>query len=510
MQQKDPGIKILRLEMQDICKKFGATTALSSVSLRVHGGEAHALIGENGAGKSTLMKILSGALLPDKGHILLDGHPFRPADPMAARKAGIAMIYQELSLAPHLSVSANIMLGIEPERHGLLDQRSINSTAAIILKRLKREDISPDAIVGRLPPASRQLVEIARALATGCRVMILDEPTSSLGSKDAGRLFNLLAELKKTGIAIVYISHFLEEIRQVADSFTVLRDGSNAGSDKMAGTQNDEIVHLMIGRKISQLYPHSSRRRLEPVLELEGIAGGRDSTAKPIEATLTLYRGEITGIAGLVGSGRTELMRIIFGLDKIRSGKIKIGSLEGYAPPARRWQQGIGMMSEDRKNEGLAVNMSVADNLCLSRLDLLGSHGLIYPKRQASAAKKWIEKMQIRCNNPYQVVTGLSGGNQQKLALARLLFHDVDILLLDEPTRGIDVASKAQIYSLINELATGSAGRPKAVLIISSYLPELLGICDRIAVMRRGRLEPARQASELEEHQLMLEATGTE
>lgn len=498
---------IPRLEMQGICKKFGATSALNGVNLRVNAGETHALIGENGAGKSTLVKILSGALPPDEGRILLDGHSFKPADPMTARKAGIAMIYQELSLAPHLSVSANIMLGIEPVRGGLIDGRSINSTTAAILTRLRREDISPDAKVGRLPPASQQLVEIARALATGCRVMILDEPTSSLGREDAARLFNLLDELKKTGIAIVYISHFLEEIRQVADSYTVLRDGCKAGSGKMAGTKNDEIIRLMIGRKIDQLYPHSPRQRLEPVLELEGVSG----IDKPSDAALTLYRGEILGIAGLVGSGRTELMRAIFGLDRIRSGKIKIGSLEGFAPPARRWQQGAGMTSEDRKNEGLAVNMSIADNMSLSRLESLGPHGLVFPKRQAKAVQKWIQKMQIRCNSLDQAVSDLSGGNQQKLALARLLFHDVDILLLDEPTRGIDVASKAQIYSLIDELASGSAGsgRPKAILIISSYLPELLGICDRIAVMRRGRLGPARPASELDQHKVMLEATGT-
>ena len=502
------GNNVPRHEMRGKSKSFGATPALDKVSLNVRAGEVHALIGENGAGKSTLMKILAGAISPDEGQILLDGRAFSPPNPMSARKAGIAMIYQELSLAPHLSVAANIMLGIEPSRRGLLDRRAMDRASTIIMQRLKRGDIPPGATVGRLPPASRQLVEIARSLATGCRLMILDEPTSSLGSEDASRLFSLLQELKGAGLAIVYISHFLEEIRQVADTFTVLRDGANAGAGSMAQASNDEIIRLMIGRQISTLYPRSPRKKLEPLLELAGLSG----VDKPSGATLTLHRGEILGIAGLVGSGRTEMMRAIFGLDRVRSGTIRIGVCEGYATPEQRWRQGAGMLSEDRKNEGLASGMSVADNLCLPRLEILGPRGLVFPGRQEAQACKWISRMHIRCRGPSQPVASLSGGNQQKVALARLLYHDADLLLLDEPTRGIDVASKAQIYELIDALAAGTAGagRPKAILIVSSYLPELLGICDRIAIMRRGRLGPARNAAALTDRQVMLEATGSE
>lgn len=497
-----------RLEMRDIRKIFAVTPALDNVNLKVFSGETHALIGENGAGKSTLMKILSGAESPDQGTILLDGVPFSPTNPMQARRAGIAMIYQELSLAPHLSIEANIMLGIEPLRFGMLDHKTIRAKTTDILQKLNRLDLPPQAIVGHLPPAAQQLVEIARSLATGCRVLILDEPTSSLGREDIERLFSLINDLKRTGIAIIYISHFLEEIRRVADNFTVLRDGHNAGSGAIANTPIDGIIRLMIGENISRFYPRSQRKSLEPILQLNDLSG----FGKPTSAGLKLYRGEVLGIAGLVGSGRTELMRVIFGLDKIRSGKIKVGVYEGFAAPDKRWQQGVGMLSEDRKNEGLSTKMSVADNLTLSRLTRLGPAGAIMPGRQSAAAKVWIDKLQIRCNTPQEPVANLSGGNQQKIALARLLYHDVDILLLDEPTRGIDVASKAQIYRLIDELAVGSPGnsRPKAILIISSYLPELLGICDRIAVMRRGVLGAARRVTELDEHRLMLEATGTE
>jgi ribose transport system ATP-binding protein len=494
--------------MRGIRKSFASTVALSGVSLKVQSGETHALIGENGAGKSTLMKILAGAETADEGEILLDGRLFKPETPMKARAAGIAMIYQELSFAPHLSVEANIILGIEPTRLFLLDQRAIRSKAREILRKLNREDIKPDAIVGRLPPSSQQLVEIARSLATGCRVLILDEPTSSLGREDAERLFTLLADLKQEGLAIVYISHFLEEVRRVADTFTVLRDGRKAGSGHTADTTMDEIIRLMIGEKIARLYPRFSRKPQEAVLALSNIAG----INKPNSVSLTLYRGEVLGIAGLVGSGRTELIRAIFGLDEIKSGRIKLGIWEGFANPERRWRQGAGMLSENRKNEGLSAKMNVADNLTLTRLENLGPFGIIMPARQLAAARKWIEKLQIRCAGPWQQAAHLSGGNQQKTALARLLYHDTDVLLLDEPTRGIDVASKAQIYRLIDELASGvlSPGRPKAILMVSSYLPELLGICDRIAVMRRGILGPARPVAGLDEHRLMLEATGTE
>jgi ribose transport system ATP-binding protein len=490
--------------MRGIRKSFGATVALDGVDLAVGQGEVCALVGQNGAGKSTLMGILSGAIQPDAGEIRLDGSPFRPKSPLDARHAGVAMIYQELSLAPHLSVMENIVLGMEPTRRGLLQWDRVRETARRVLSQLQHRDIALEAAVSSLSVAEQQLVEIARSLAVGCRVLVLDEPTSSLAREDVRRLFGLLARLREQGHAIVYISHFIEEVKQVADRFVVLRDGRNAGEGDTASVPPERIVGMMVGRTVEDLYPRTPRERREPILELEGFGPG--------SASLTLHRGEVFGIAGLLGAGRTRLLRGVFGLEPVREGLVKLAAFSGMHPPARRWRQGMGMLSEDRKGEGLALGLSVSDNLTLSRLQALGPGPLVLPSRREAAARRWIDRLGIRCATVGQPVVELSGGNQQKVALARLLHHDVDVLVLDEPTRGIDVASKAQIYELIADLVSPSAGtgRPaKAVLMVSSYFPELLGLCDRIAVMCRGSLGPARPASELDEHRLILEATGS-
>jgi ribose transport system ATP-binding protein len=323
------------------------------------------------------------------------------------------------------------------------------------------------------------------------------------------RLFELIARLKTMGHAIVYISHFLEEVKRVADWITVLRDGRSVGGGPAGETSVEQIVALMVGRQIQDLYPRSPRTPGEPVLEIGDLAG----VLKPESASLTLHRGEVLGIAGLVGAGRTELLRAVFGLDPVRRGTIKLGAYLGPASPVRRWAQGAGLLSEDRKGEGLALSLSVADNVTLSRLKGFGPPGIVLPSRQASAVQRWIGQLRIRCRGPWQPVQDLSGGNQQKVALVRLLQHDVDVLLLDEPTRGIDVGSKALIYRLIDELVSkpAQAGRPpRAILMVSSYLPELMGVCDRIAVMCRGRLGPAKPVAEVSEEDLMLQATGQE
>ena len=497
------------LEMRGIRKSFNATHALAGVDFTVHSGEVHALVGENGAGKSTLMKILSGAETPDEGEIFLDGLPYRPSTPLEARRRGVGMIYQELSLADHLTVEENIILGLEPVRWGCVRLGEARRITLEALATLGHPDIPPDIPVRRLTIAERQLVEIGRAIASGCRMLVFDEPTSSLARKDVRRLFQLIGLLKQQGRAVVYISHFLEEVREVADCFTVLRDGQTAGSGKTASTSIPDIVTMMIGRRIEQLYPRSRHKTGDTVLAAADLAGAE----KPLSASFTLRRGEVLGIAGLVGSGRTELMRALFSLDKVRRGEIRIGAYSGPASPARRLAQGVGLLSEDRKGEGLAASLSIADNMTLSKLGGMGPAGLVLPRRQSGAAGRWIEALGIRCLGPGQRVASLSGGNQQKVALARLLHHDVDIFLLDEPTKGIDVASKAQIYELIDGLARGSEKedrQPRAVLMVSSYLPELLGVCDRIAVMCRGVLRPPRDVAEWNEHKLLMEATGQE
>jgi ribose transport system ATP-binding protein len=497
-----PGVP--RLEMHGIAKRFGATIALAGVDLDVGAGEVCGLVGENGAGKSTLMAFLAGAIRADAGTMALDGRPFAPATPIVARRAGVAMIYQELSLAPDLSVAENITLGVEPARFGIVDRARTRRLAVDALTELGRPDLDPDSLVHTLSVADQQLVEIARAIAVGSRVLVLDEPTSSLGRRDVERLFALIRRLRTQGHTVVYISHFIDEVREVCDRIVVLRDGRVAGGGN-ASLGPDEIVRLMVGREVGELFPRTPRAPGEPVLQVHAL--------EPGSATFTLHRGEILGIAGLVGAGRTELLRGIFGLDAVRSGQIRVGALSGHAAPNQRWRQGLGFVSEDRKAEGVALGLDVADNLTLTRLDGFGPGPVVLPARQRSAAASWIARLAIKCSGPTQAVGELSGGNQQKVALGRLLQHDVEVLLLDEPTRGIDVASKAQIYQSLDALVSSAqtGGRPaRGVLLVSSQLPELLGLCDRIAVMHRGRLGEPRPVEEWDEHRLMLAATGAE
>jgi len=495
-------------EMRRVRKAFGGTVALDGVDLAVRGGEVCALVGQNGAGKSTLMSILAGATAPDAGSMTLNGAPYAPRDPREARKAGVAMIYQELSLASHLSVMDNIALGLEPARQGVLGafgvvhRDEVRRSARAALDQLGHSEIPVDAPVGELAPAAQQLVEIARALAFGCRVLVLDEPTSSLAHGDVRKLFEIIGRLKQQGLAVVYISHFIEEVTQVSDRFVVLRDGRNAGEGVTSQAGGDHIVSLMVGRPLDDLYPRGPRVLGEPLLQLEKLEPDRLS---PV--SFALRRGEIFGIAGLLGAGRTRLLRGLFALDAVLSGSVKLGLHCGPSTPAAWWQHGMGMLSEDRTGEGLATNLNIADNMTMTRLEGPAHGFFVSPARQEKSVRQWMDRLGIRASSPRQEVGRLSGGNQQKVALARLLHHEVDVLVLDEPTRGIDVASKAQIYKLIDELVSGPP--QKAVLIVSSYFPELLALCDRIAVMSRGHLGEPRPAAEWTEHALVLEASAT-
>jgi ribose transport system ATP-binding protein len=485
-----------RLRLSGIRKRFGATVALDGVTLEVAPGEVHALVGENGAGKSTLMKILSGIHAPDEGSMELDGAPYAPAAPHDARQTGVVMVNQELAIAPHLTVAENLVLGAEPARGGLLRPAEERRLALDALTQLGRPDLPLHVPAGSLSVAEQQLIEIGRAIVLGCRVLVLDEPTSSLTRADVEKLFALIRRLRSQGQSIIYISHFLEEVSALSDRYTVLRDGRSVATGRTAETNMAAVAQLMVGRAVDELYTRTTRTPGSPVLEVKDLAG----PVKPVSASLTLRRGEVLGLAGLVGAGRSELLRTIFALDEVRAGTVGVGVHTGPASPLLRWRQGLGLLSEDRKTEGLALNLSLEHNLTLPRLDWR-----ISPAALAAETSDWIGRLGVRCAGPHQAIGSLSGGNQQKIALGRLLRNGAEVLLLDEPTRGVDIGAKQNIYRLIDELACAG----KAVLMVSSYLPELLGTCDRIAVMCRGVLSPARPATDWNEHSIMLAATGT-
>jgi ribose transport system ATP-binding protein len=490
------------LEMHGISKRFGATQALLNVDVAANGGEVLALVGENGAGKSTLMKILAGAHRADQGSMRLAGEEYAPRGPHDARACGVAMIYQELNLAPHLSVEDNIMLGREEHHAGWVRHAAQRRRVREALDLLGHRDLRPDTKVGELSNAARQLVEIARALVGQSRVIVFDEPTSSLTQADMRHLFGIVRKLKEKGLAIIYISHFLEEVREVCDRYTVLRDGATVGSGSLADATEAQIVTLMVGRDVDELFPQVPHTPGDEILAIEGLSGPRS----PRDVTLHLRRGEILGVAGLVGAGRTELLRCLFGLDPVRSGAVTIaGARPGHTPHARI-AAGLGLVSEDRKGEGLALVRSINDNLTLSALGRYATAGWLNLRRREQAVRSWMGEMQVKARSPEQPVGELSGGNQQKVALARVLHQGADILLLDEPTRGVDVGTKAEIYRMLGEQA--AAG--KSIVFVSSYLPELLAICDRVAVMSRGRLREVRPTAEWTEETVMACAVAGE
>jgi len=478
------------LRLLSITRRFGATVALDGAALELRKGEVHALLGENGAGKSTLLSIVGGLLRPDGGSMELEGAAYAPRSPRDARAAGIALIHQELSLFPHLTVAENVLVGQEPTRRGLLDGSEMRRRTREVLAEFGHPEIDPDARVARLPIGARQVVEIARAMAARARVVLMDEPTSSLPRGDVERLFAVVRRLAERGVAVLYISHFLEETRAVAQAFTVLRDGRTVATGSLADVGNDELIARMVGRTVSDLFPERPRGAREVVLEVRGLA----RPPALVQASLTLRRGEVLGIFGLMGSGRTEMVRALFGLDRPAAGEVQISGRGARLAeaPSSRLRQGLGYLSEDRKGEGLALPLSVADNVTLARLSSCSRSFVLQPERQARQAQERADELHVRMRGPQQPVRTLSGGNQQKVAFARLVHQDAEVLLLDEPTRGVDVASRVEIYAAVAR----AASQGKAVLLVSSYLPELFGVCDRIAVMSRGRLSPARPVEE--------------
>jgi ABC-type sugar transport system ATPase subunit len=471
------------LEMRAITKSFAGNTVLAEVNLIARAGEALALVGENGAGKSTLMKILSGVHQPDSGEIRIDGQPAQFARPADALAAGIAMIYQELSLAPHLTVAENIFLGREPLKTsalGFIHQKELNQRAQQLLDDYGFK-LDARQRVSRLSAASRQLVEITRAIVEARRVIVMDEPTSSLTDREVEELFRLIRDLKRRGLAIIYISHRLEELPLIADRLTILRDGRAVYDGPWGEITTDEMIRHMAGRELKEIFPPRNARVGEVKLRVTNLSRPPRFENISFEARA----GEVVGIAGLAGAGRTELVEAIFGAFPAASGEIELnGEKIRAAQPNAAVARGLGLLTEDRKRTGLCLNLPMATNITLANVGALLRGGRLQRKLELAAANEYIGKLNIKPPAPAKAVARLSGGNQQKSLLARWLFADSNVFLLDEPTRGVDVAARSEIYREVNELAEAGA----AIIMVSSDLPELLGMADRILVMRRGRL----------------------
>jgi ribose transport system ATP-binding protein len=504
----DPTTQALQpplLQVVGVGKHFGATRALDGVDLEVHIGQVHAIIGENGAGKSTLLNILSGAVRPDRGSIRFQGVPYHPSDPLEARQRGIAYIHQEISLCPHLSVAENILLGTEPRRRGWLDQRKMKQRAGEILELFRHPNLTLECRVADLTLPDRQIVEICRALAQHPSLILMDEPTSSLQRTDVEKLFEFIRQLRDSGIGIIYISHFLEEVREIGDEFTVLRDGKRVLCGRLQDATDANLITAMVGRPLQEFFPVRARvSNAESVLNVEGLSSHFGLRC----ASFNLRKGEVLGISGLIGSGRTELLRALFGLDRADGGSVIVlgKPLSLHGGPQTRIAAGIGWLSEDRNGEGLAVTLSVADNISLTNFRPCSHGGWIDLAKQRQLAKQRADQLNVKAPSMTVPVQFLSGGNQQRVALARLLHQGCEIFLLDEPTRGVDVGCKKQIYELIASLARSG----KAVLIVSSYLPELFGVCDRLAVMSRGYLSPARSIDEWTPETVLQAAIGAD
>ncbi len=483
--------------LSGVTKRFFNVVALEGVSFDVRRGEVHAVCGENGAGKSTLMKVMSGVYVPDEGTLSLDGESLSFASPREAQERGIAMIHQELNLVPHLSVAENIYLGREPMRGWFVDRRKLRADAQACLDRLGVA-VSPDALVAGLSVAQQQMVEIAKALSMQARLLIMDEPTSSLTDAETTQLFRVIHELKRAGSGIVYISHRLDELAGLVDRVTVLRDGRYISTKPFAETSIAEIVALMVGRTLDEKFPAPRRcPTRETVLQVRGLH--RAGVFGPID--FDLRRGEILGFAGLMGAGRTEVARAVFGADPVDAGSIALaGRTLAIRSPIDAIREGIAYLSEDRKAHGLAVKMSVAQNITLANTAAVTDRrGLIRAGEELAVARRYIEQLGIRTPSPEQVARLLSGGNQQKVVIAKWLFRESRVLFFDEPTRGIDVGAKVAIYELLDQLACAGIG----VVMISSELPEILGMTDRVAVFHGGRITQVLETRSTSQEEIM-------
>jgi ribose transport system ATP-binding protein/rhamnose transport system ATP-binding protein len=485
-----PTTPVIRLA--NVSKAFGPVQALEGVHLDLYAGEVHCLAGENGAGKSTLIKVLTGAHARDTGEYLVDGQEIGNPTPAQARAHGVGVVYQELSLLPDLSVAENLLMGRLPARSGITRPGELRRQARAMLERVGLTGLNPDTQVSELSLANRQLVEIAKVLGLNPRVIIFDEPTTALSESETAALLGRIKELRDQGHAIMYVSHHLEEMFDIGDRVTILRDGKFAASGPMSDYDHDSLIATMVGRKIESLYPASKRTIGEPRLVIKGLVPA--GSEYPID--LTVRAGEIVGIAGLLGSGRTELLRAIFGADPVSAGTVEVdGRRVAPGSPRRAVQAGLGLLTEDRKTLGLLLELTIRENTSIAQLPQIARFYTVDKGAERKTVNTYLGNLRLRAKSWEQPVSSLSGGNQQKVLLARWLATKAKVLLFDEPTKGVDVGAKSEIYTVIGDLAAEGLG----VIVVSSYLPEVLGLADRVLVMREGGVAgelPAADATE--------------
>lgn len=497
------------LEVRDVHKHFGGVHALRGVTLEVRPGEVHALVGENGAGKSTLINILAGAVRRDAGQIVFESREVDFRSPAESQAAGIAVIHQELAMLPTLNVAENLFMGRMPVRHGRIDSAALRASARVLLAQVGLH-IDPRTLASNLSVSQQQLVEIARALSAGTKLLVMDEPSSSLTDHETRRLLELVGQLRGRGVSVLYVSHRMAEVFTIADRITVYRDGSTVDTLPASGTKPATIVALMVGRTLATSVVNGERAPGDVMLEVRGLTRGlarAPHRGVPLnDVSFTVRRGEIVGLAGLVGSGRSEVARAIFGADPIDGGAIRVaGRSVHFRSPADAIRSGIAMVPEDRKELALFLDKPVRWNVSMARLRSLARVGVVRRSRERALAAAQVERLRVRAPGLDAAVRVLSGGNQQKTVLARWLAMRPKLLILDEPTHGVDVGAKAEIASLVRSLA----GEGVAILLISSELPEVLGLSDRVLVMRSGRIVAALDRADADERLVMLHATGT-
>ena len=489
------------LEMRNISKSFPGVKALNGFSIDLKAGEVHALVGENGAGKSTLIKTLYGIHQPDGGQIVIDGVPTKINGPADALSKGIGVVFQELSVCPHLDIANNIFLGCIKNKHGVIDDRFAHEEAARLMEEAVGLRIPSDTPMKDLSIADQQMVEITKVTSKGCRIVVFDEPTSSLTENEIERLFKIIFALKKKGVGIIYISHRLEELPVIADRITVMRDGTRVKTMDYKDTNDNEIISLMVGRELSNIYPTYKRTIGEVVFEADNIRQGTKLDVKHLD----VRKGEILGIAGLVGAGRTETLRALFGADEADEKHVKIEGREyTFKNPSEAIAAGFVYMTENRKFDGAALGLSVEENITMASLRKFSKRGRMQEAKAKSNAQEYCKKLNIRTPSIDQKVMNLSGGNQQKVIIGKWLTRTAKVMVFDEPTRGIDVGAKYEIYSLMNDLSDQGI----AIIMISSDLPEILGMSDRVAVFKDGRVTAVLDREDADSETIMKYATG--